>query len=45
MANTKRTKKPGRVAPTLPSRFIKAPQKNIPEKILKKLHLRSMVHR
>jgi len=45
MANVKRTRKPGKVLLTLPARFIRAPQKNIPEKILKKLHLRSMVHR
>jgi hypothetical protein len=45
MANFKTAKRPGRFALTLPTKFIRTPHKSIPEKVLKKLHLRSMVHR
>ena len=45
MANSRKAKRPGRVALMLPTKFIRAPQRNIPEKILKTLHLRSMVRR
>ena len=45
MADLRKAKKSTRVALMLPTKFIRAPQRNIPEKILKTLHLRSMVHR
>jgi len=44
MANVKSAKRAARFALTPPRKFIKTLQKNIPEKILKKLHLKSMVH-
>ena len=44
MANIKRAKRASRFVLTPPRKFIGRPQTNISEKILKKLHLKSMVH-
>ncbi len=45
MTKFKTNRQQSKFMPTVSTKFTKAPQRNIPDKILKKLHLRSMVHR
>ncbi len=44
MTNIKKARRASRFMLAPPKKFVRRLQKNIPEKILKKLHLKSMVH-